>query len=56
MASNRNPFIGSDEGETNRGVRNVIEFIARHNLEGEETDDIRDGRRLILISSPVTLA
>lgn len=44
----RNPMIGSDEGETVESVRNVLAFLAQQRIEGEETDEIADGRRLIL--------
>ena len=43
-----NPLIGTDEGETIENVRNVLEFLAWHRLEGEDTAEIADGRRLIL--------
>jgi hypothetical protein len=43
-----NPLINDDKAETVESVRNVIEFLAWHRLEGEETKEIADGRRLIL--------
>jgi hypothetical protein len=43
-----NPLIGTDEHETVTSVRNVLQFMAGHQLEGENTAEIADGRRLIL--------
>jgi len=43
-----NPLIGSDSSETVESVRNVLEFLTWHRLEGEETPEIQDGRRLVL--------
>lgn len=48
MAKNRNPLIGTDAGETIESVRNVLEFLQWHELVGENTAEIEDGRQLVL--------
>ncbi len=43
MAKNRNPLIGAVAGETIESVRNVVEFLAWHTLQGENTAAIAGG-------------
>lgn len=48
MRHRQSPLIGTTDNETVESVRNVIEFMAWHSPDGEITEEIADGRRLIL--------